>query len=211
MHQLKAQWLGKIRYSDALEIMMNTHKKVQEGDDGVILLCEHESVITMGRRARKENLKYPLARIISDGIDVCEINRGGDVTFHGPGQLVGYPIINIGRKVRQHVDAISKSLIDIMAHASINAVFRNEFPGLWVEGRKIAAIGIEVKEMVSLHGFSLNVTPEFRGFDYIIPCGIDSVDIAYWSEYSPPPPLEILAKAFASRFGFYTSHNINWI
>ncbi|MBU1221877.1 lipoyl(octanoyl) transferase LipB [Myxococcota bacterium] len=212
MKKLDAVWLGRIRYSYGLEIMDKIHEKVVAGRDPIVLLCEHDPVITCGRRFEESNLLYSPSKLKNDGIDICEVGRGGDVTFHGPGQLVGYPVINVGRRVRQHVDAITKSISDLLAVSSLDSRFNDEFPGIWIGDKKIAAVGIEIREMVSLHGFALNIFPEFRGFDYIVPCGLKNVSVVYWSELATAPPtLEEAALGFAKRFAYYTQHSLNLI
>ena len=144
----------------------------------VLLLVEHPPVVTLGRGTRTSSLPLPPAELERRGIEVFEIERGGDVTFHGPGQLVGYPILDL-RGLRPDLHWYLRRLEDVL----IDAVDRLGVPagripgltGVWTAGRKLASIGIHVKQWVTLHGFALNVTTDLEPFDLIVPCGIDRV------------------------------------
>ena len=138
----------------------------------LLLLLEHPPVITLGRTTHGPHVLRP------DGIDVVEVERGGDVTYHGPGQLVGYPIIDLtGLKPDLHwyLRTLEQALITALAELGITAERRPGFTGVWTGGRKIASIGIHVKQWVTWHGFALNVTTDLAAFDRIVPCGIEGV------------------------------------
>ncbi len=143
----------------------------------VLLLLEHPPVITLGRSSHAEHLLAP------DGaVEVFEIERGGDVTYHGPGQLVGYPIIDLTnhrQDLHWYLRTLEQALIDALARLGIPAERKPGYTGVWTrEGnRKIASIGVHVKQWVTWHGFALNVTTDLAGFDRIIPCGIAGVEM----------------------------------
>ena len=142
----------------------------------VLLLLEHPPVVTLGRNSHAAHLLQPA------GIEVCEVERGGDVTFHGPGQLVGYPILDL-RAYKQdlhwYLRTLEQALIESLAILHIPAERNPGFTGVWTGGRgkKIASIGIHVKQWVTWHGFALNVTTDLTHFDRIVPCGIQGVQM----------------------------------
>ncbi len=138
----------------------------------VLLLLEHDPVVTLGRTTQPGHVVRP------EGIDVVEVERGGDVTFHGPGQLVGYPILDLGghrRDLHWYLRTLEQALIDALGELRIPAERNPGLTGVWTRGRKIASIGIHVKQWVTWHGFALNVTTELAAFDRIVPCGIPGV------------------------------------
>jgi lipoate-protein ligase B len=140
-----------------------------------VLLLEHPPVITVGRGGRASNILAPEDALAARGIDVYEVERGGDVTYHGPGQLVGYPILNLralDEDVVRYVRLLEATLITALEGWAISAERMRGFPGVWVQGAKIAAIGVAVKRKVTLHGFALNVAPDLSHFDLINPCGL---------------------------------------
>jgi lipoate-protein ligase B len=140
----------------------------------VLLLLEHPPVVTLGRNAHAVNLLQPA------GIEVFEVERGGDVTFHGPGQLVGYPILDL-RAYKQdlhwYLRTLEQALIDALGILAIPAERNPGLTGVWTLGRKIASIGIHVKQWVTWHGFALNVTTDLTHFERIVPCGIQGVQM----------------------------------
>ena len=140
----------------------------------VLLLLEHPPVVTLGRTARAAHVLRP------DGVDVFEIERGGDVTFHGPGQVVGYPILDLtGHKPDLHwyLRTLERALIAALAELGIAAGRNPGATGVWTDNRKIASIGVHVKQWVTWHGFALNVTTDLSQFDRIVPCGIPGVEM----------------------------------
>jgi lipoyl(octanoyl) transferase len=140
----------------------------------VLLLLEHPPVVTLGRNSSPGHVLSP------DGVDVFEIERGGDVTFHGPGQLVGYPILDLkGYKPDLHwyLRTLEEALVVALAELGIPAGRNPPFTGVWTRNRKIASIGIHVKQWVTWHGFALNVTTDLAQFERIVPCGIPGVDM----------------------------------
>jgi lipoyl(octanoyl) transferase len=139
---------------------------------------EHEPVVTLGRGLRPGSLPVPRTELEARGLQVFDVERGGDVTFHGPGQLVGYPIIDL-RKHREdlhwYLRKLEAGLIDGLATLGIEAGTTAGLTGVWTGGRKIASIGIHVKQWVTMHGFALNVITDMSYFDLIVPCGIPDV------------------------------------
>src|SRR5258708_11815801 len=168
--------LGRIRYGDALAIQQSlaSDRKV-----GLLprhpLPLEHPRVILMGRNGHEENLLASENVMERAGIEYFATNRGGDVTYHGPGQLVGYPILDLRewkRDVGAYVRALEQSIIDTLAEYGIEAGRIPKLTGVWVEDRKIAAIGVHLSRWVTSHGFALNVSTDLSYFQYIVPCGL---------------------------------------
>jgi lipoyl(octanoyl) transferase len=137
-------------------------------------LLEHPPVVTLGRGSHAAHVLRPA------GVEVCEVERGGDVTFHGPGQLVGYPILDL-RDYRQdlhwYLRTLEQALIEALALLDIPAERNPGYTGVWTRGRKIASLGVHVKQWVTWHGFALNVTTDLSQFDRIVPCGIAGVEM----------------------------------
>jgi lipoate-protein ligase B len=136
------------------------------------LLLEHPPVITLGRNAQPAHVLLSAERLNEQGIAFCRSSRGGDVTFHGPGQLVGYPVFGLRRGVRAHVEAMASTIIDWLAGFGVVAQWRSETPGVWVGQEKICAFGIHVRHRIAIHGFALNLSTDMNGFRAIVPCGL---------------------------------------
>jgi len=172
--------LGRRGYLEVLDLQRDLCRRRMTGEleYDVLLLVEHEPVITLGRGLRPTSLPIPVAALERRGVPVVEVERGGDVTYHGPGQLVGYPILDL-RRLREDLHWYLRQLEGTLIHALDElGVPANRNPGLtgvWTRGRKIASIGIHVKQWVTFHGFALNLTTDLSYFDLIVPCGIQGV------------------------------------
>jgi lipoyl(octanoyl) transferase len=165
---------GTVPYGEALEWQRQLAEDRIAGrlNHDVLLLLEHPPVVTLGRNSHAANLLQPA------GVDVFEVERGGDVTFHGPGQLVGYPILDLGaykKDLHWYLRTLEQALIEALDQLHIPAERNPGFTGVWTRGRKIASIGIHVKQWVTWHGFALNVSTDLTAFERIVPCGIPGV------------------------------------
>ncbi len=148
------------------------------GAENFLLSVEHPPVITLGRSSAGEDMRRPRALLRRRGVEVVETNRGGKTTFHGPGQLVLYPVIDLrrrGRDLHRYLRDLEGWLIEVLALHGIDARTDPRNTGVWVEGAKIASIGIAVRRWVAYHGAALNVNTEMKYFDYIVPCGLEGV------------------------------------
>ena len=169
----EVQELGRRPYREAWAWQHQVHAAVAEGRQAAtLLLVEHERVITFGRKGGRENLRASEAELQARGFELLHIERGGDVTYHGPGQLVGYPIFPVGRRVRDYLRALEGALVDLLKLYGINAAGSPGYAGVWVGDEKIAAIGVAVQRHISFHGFALNVHTDLSDFESIGPCGI---------------------------------------
>ncbi|MFL5403046.1 MAG: lipoyl(octanoyl) transferase LipB [Gemmatimonadales bacterium] len=178
--RLVVQDLGRRPYAEVLELQRSLCRRRLAGElsDDLLLLVEHDPVVTLGRGTRPGSLPVGPAELGRRGVEVFEVERGGDVTFHGPGQLVGYPILDL-RQHRQdlhwYLRRLEQGLIGALDLLGIAAGTNPGLTGVWTNGRKIASIGIHVKQWVTFHGFALNLTTDLDYFDLIVPCGIRDV------------------------------------
>lgn len=166
--------LGQAKYLEVLDLQRELVKlRQEERIPDTLLLVEHEPVITLGRRGSTSNILSSSEQLASQGIQVHQVERGGDVTYHGPGQLVGYPLIDLAKRkigVRQFVDLLEETIILTLADFDIAAGRKSQHRGVWVEDRKVAALGVAIKRWVSFHGFALNVSPNLDHYCHINPC-----------------------------------------
>ena len=174
--------LGTVPYGLALELQRDLARRRITGeiDEDLLLLLEHPPVVTLGRTAKEAHLITSPDHLRARGIDVFEVERGGDVTFHGPGQLVGYPILDLKRHRRDlhwYLRQVEEALIIALGQVGIAGTRDARYTGVWTEGRKIASIGVHARDWVTWHGFALNVTTELSLFDLIVPCGIPAVQM----------------------------------
>jgi lipoyl(octanoyl) transferase len=168
--------LGTVAYAEALELQLAERARVQAGEsDGVLLLLEHPAVYTLGRRSESGDLPMGEDWYRAQGIDVVRTDRGGKLTYHGPGQLVGYPIVRVER-IPDHVCAMEMAIVAALAEQGIESRGRDaegaQYTGVWVGDRKIASIGIHVSRGVSIHGFALNVDNDLQPFEWAVACGL---------------------------------------
>jgi len=178
MITLAVEQLGTIPYGEALELQHEHRARVQAGGEGVLLLLEHPPVYTRGRRTGPGELPMGEDWYRAQGIEVADTDRGGRVTYHGPGQLVGYPIVavdDVVAFVRRIERAIVAALGDFGIEARVRTDEGADFTGVWVEDRKIASIGIHVQRGVSTHGFAVNVDNDLQPFEWIVACGLEGV------------------------------------
>ena len=172
--------LGRQPYAEVLELQRDLCRRRQAGEirDDQLLLVEHEPVVTIGRGGRPESLPVSAPELERHGVGVFEVERGGDVTFHGPGQLVGYPILDLTQHrpdLHWYLRSLEASMVQSLSAFDIDAGTRPGLTGVWTQGRKIASIGVHVKRWITFHGFALNVTTDLAYFDLIVPCGIRGV------------------------------------
>jgi lipoyl(octanoyl) transferase len=172
--------LGRRPYGEVLDLQRRLCRARQADllQEDLLLYVEHDPVVTLGRGTQETSLPLSPDDIRARGVEVFEVERGGDVTFHGPGQLVGYPILDLTHHredLHWYLRAVEEALIEALAELGIPAERRAGLTGVWTAGRKIASIGIHVKQWVTFHGFALNVSTDLDYFDLIVPCGIQGV------------------------------------
>jgi lipoate-protein ligase B len=169
---------GLVDYEKAYSFQKDLLERRIRGEvPDTLILLEHEPVFTVGRSGSAENILLTDEERIVEGIDLREVDRGGDVTYHGPGQVVAYPVFDLngyGRDVHRFIRSLEEVIIRVLDSYDLSARRIAGFTGVWVGEKKIASIGIGVRKWVSFHGLSLNVAPEMRHFSFINPCGLDS-------------------------------------
>jgi len=202
--------LGLTRYGDALDLQRRLAALRVEGLVGdLLLLLEHPPVITLGRGGERAHLLVPESSLSARGIEFFDVERGGDITYHGPGQLVGYPILNLaehGGDLHSYVRGLEGILIETLTSFGLGASRWIGRTGVWVRGRKIASIGIHVSRWVTRHGFALNVDMNLAPFKLIVPCGIKGASAtSIAEELSRPVAMDevtpVLTQRFEASFG----------
>jgi lipoyl(octanoyl) transferase len=210
MRRVRHSFLGTVEYRDAVVLQEHCARGLKDGmEPERLLLLEHPPVITLGRNARADDLLVGADQLEARGIAVVATNRGGQVTYHGPGQLVGYPILNLHpdrRDVGKYLRDLEEILIRTLCHFGIEATRKPALTGVWVADEKIASIGVHLSRWVTTHGFALNVSTDLTRFSLIVPCGIRGVGITSMERLlGRPIGLEqvgrILLTEFAAIFG----------
>ncbi|MCC7154218.1 MAG: lipoyl(octanoyl) transferase LipB [Bryobacterales bacterium] len=176
MRRLEVHELGRTGYTQALELQQSLEERRKRGEiPDQLLLLEHPHVLTLGRNGRLDNVLVSQDRLRELGIEFYENNRGGDITYHGPGQIVGYPIFDLRewkRDVVAYVRSLEEVIIRSLAAFHINAARDPGATGVWTGGAKVCAIGVHISRWVTTHGFALNWTTDLNYFQYIVPCGL---------------------------------------
>jgi len=210
MAELLVEQLGLLEYGKALEYQRAVARARIAGtiEEDVLLLVEHPPVVTLGRSAKERHLLASPELLAARGVELFEVERGGDVTFHGPGQLVGYPIIDLKRHRRDlhwYLRQVEEALIRALDSFGIAGERQAGYTGVWTNNRKIASIGVHARDWVTWHGFALNVSTDLGYFDLIVPCGIPavtmtSIDREVGKSVGLEPAADAVVSAFASVF-----------
>jgi len=207
--------LGRAPYAEALELQRTLARDRISGviPQDVLLLVEHSPVVTLGRSSKGKHLLASPEFLATKGVELFEVERGGDVTFHGPGQLVGYPIIDLKRHKQDlhwYLRQLEQALINSLGTYGIVAEQNTGLTGVWTRSRKIASIGVHARDWVTWHGFALNVTTDLSYFDLIVPCGISGVEMTSMArELGADPNAEdvrrTVCESFAATFDLKTT------
>jgi lipoic acid synthetase len=201
---LRARWLGRVRYQDAHALQHALFK----GDDQYLLLQEHPHVYTLGVRAKLEHLLVPPADV---GAELVRTDRGGDITYHGPGQLVGYPIVSWTGHIPDYVHLIEQRVIDALAALGLPGASRLDgYPGVWIEDRKICAIGVRVTRGRTMHGFAINVDPDLAMFGHIVPCGIADKAVTSLAAEGVHVTMQEAVDAVVAQWGEVERQDVAW-
>ncbi|HZJ01237.1 MAG TPA: lipoyl(octanoyl) transferase LipB [Gemmatimonadaceae bacterium] len=199
--------LGRMGYEECLELQREVARQRISGaiPQDVLLLVEHPPVVTLGRASKQKNLVSSPDFLRSCGVELFEVERGGDVTFHGPGQLVGYPVFDLKRHKQDlhwYLRSVEEAIIRIIGEYGIPGERSTGYTGVWTRGRKIASIGVHARDWVTWHGFALNVTTDLSYFDLIVPCGIVGVEMtSIEKEAGVSVSVDSVSDAAARHFG----------
>ena len=212
----EARWLGVVQYDDGLRIQERGVEGVRLGRSfEQLLLLEHPHVFTLGRGADSSNILADRQELESNLVDVYETGRGGDVTYHGPGQLVGYPIVDLKPDrcdVHRYVRDIEEVLIRTIAEFGVNGIRIPGLTGVWVGNEKIGAIGVRIARWITSHGFALNINTDLSFFKMIVPCGIADKGVTSLSLIlGQKIELESVAQAVASHFGEIFDRDLRFV
>ena len=205
--ELWTERLGVMNYARALDFQRAVAKARIAGEipEDILLLVEHPPVVTLGRSAKEQHLLASPELLSARGVELFEVERGGDVTFHGPGQLVGYPIVDLTRHKKDlhwYLRQVEEALIVALATFGIEAERSPGLTGVWTQGRKIASIGVHARDWVTWHGFALNVSTDLSYFDLMVPCGIQAVTMtSIEREVGRPVAMAEVESAAAAAFG----------
>lgn len=222
---LRAFWLGRRAYLPTLELQKRVHALRQAGEvPDTLLLLEHNHVLTLGRGGHESNIVASADALLAKGVEVLRTDRGGDVTYHGPGQLVAYPIVNLAPDrcdVRKYVGVLQQVMIRYAASFGVEAGVLTKYPGVWLDRTspgcwlgedravsplKLGAVGVRISSWVTMHGFALNLCPDLSLFDLIVPCGIKQYGVTSLAQFAPEVPspehaATSIAQLFADQMG----------
>ncbi len=205
--KLRVVELGRRSYDECVALQETLRRRILDGDDDAetLLLVEHDPVVTLGRRAdRATELRVSEAELAESGVALVTSSRGGQATYHGPGQLVAYPVMRLRQGVVAHVERLAGAAVATAASVGVRARFRRDCPGAWVDDRKLASIGVHVHRRVAVHGLALNVTrAPLAHFGRIVPCGVKTtVMTSLETERSDGSALDLprLGRCFAESF-----------
>jgi len=207
--------LGTVDYAEAHELQRRLQDKRIAGEIGdVVLLLEHPPVLTLGRSAKEQHVIAPAAMLEAEAIRVHEVGRGGDVTYHGPGQLVAYPIIDLKpdrKDVRKYVWSLEETMIRTCADFGISATRSAGLNGAWISDRKVGAVGVRISRWVTMHGLALNANTNLRHFELIVPCGIQDKAVTSMSvELGRPVSVADVIAPLAAHFAALYDAEIEW-
>jgi len=204
LRTLNIRWIGKLPYSEAYDLQLGIHRSVSQNNsnDDYLLLLEHDGVITAGRSAKKNNLLVSEEELRNKGIDFFETDRGGDITYHGEGQLIGYPIVRLSdpKKILPFVRSLENVIIDTLNEFSIDSFTKEDDTGVWTSIGKIASIGIKVSKWTTYHGFSLNIFDNLEGFNFINPCGNESEQMSSIHQFNNQISFEDVSSVISKNF-----------
>ncbi|MBS1704865.1 MAG: lipoyl(octanoyl) transferase LipB [Armatimonadetes bacterium] len=206
---MQVQDWGFLDYQAAWDRQVEIQAEVMDGADDTLVLVEHPSVLTLGANFHQENLLHPVEHYQDQGIDVVVTDRGGDVTYHGPGQLVVYPIFDVsrhGKDLHRWMRELEQCVMQVVAGFGLESRRFPPHTGVWIEDLKVAAIGIKIRRWVSIHGIALNCNNSLAPFSMIVPCGITgygvtSLSAATGTAVTPDAVKPLMIQAFQSNFG----------
>ena len=208
-------WLGQIEYHETYDIQKKLWSQKMDGQTAdALLLLEHPPTLTIGKSGKLENLLRSQEELAKEGVSLFFIDRGGDITYHGPGQLVAYPIIDLrdrGKDIHRYINDLQEVIIRTLASVSIEARRDEKHVGVWVGDDNIAAIGVRVKRWVTMHGLALNVNPILEHFSLINPCGILDRGVTSISKVlGRDVPIEVVVKELVKHFSDVFGVYIEW-
>lgn len=211
---LLGRWLGTQPFAACLEEQLRTREAVAEGTaPETLFMVEHPPTLTLGRRGTREDVLWSDERLAEEQVAVCETPRGGEVTLHAPGQLVAYPIVKVGRRIREHICQMAEVTMALFAQLGVEGTeFRMDHPGVWRGDTKMASIGIHISRGVSVQGMSINLAVAPHLFGALVSCGLPNVKMTSVAEVSPSPlpPMDQLARRWAEAYAEHAGYDLRW-
>ncbi len=210
------RWLGRREFAGCLRDQIELRDRVIAGTSpDTILLVEHPPTLTLGRRGRREDVLWTDEQLAAEGVDVCETPRGGEVTLHAPGQLVAYPVVLIGRRIREHIVRLAEVSIRLFGELGVEGIeFRMDHPGVWRGEAKLASIGIHVSRGVPVQGISMNLDVAPHLFGALVSCGLAQVEmtsvVSCRDQAQPMPSSAELARRWAELFAADLGRPLDW-
>lgn len=210
---MEVEWLGDAAFDVALEHQHRLRERVVGGDPGRLLLVEHPACLTLGRRGDRRDVLWSDDLLAARGVRVFDTPRGGEVTLHAPGQLVVYPVVVVGRKIRQHLHALAQTSVALLRELGVTgAAYREDQPGLWIGETKLASIGIHVSRGVAVQGLSLNLGVDPALFGALVSCGLQGVTVASARDFGAPAiSVAEAAVRWAELWSAQTGQELHWI
>jgi lipoic acid synthetase/lipoyl(octanoyl) transferase len=210
---LETIWLGRMGFAEALALQLSAREALVAGvGPPMLLLVEHPPTLTLGRRGRREDVLWTDEQLAAFGVAVCETPRGGQTTLHAPGQLVAYPIVRIGLRVRAHVTDLGAAALALLSELGlVGAELRLDPLGVWIGPRKLASIGVHVSRGVTVQGLAVNLDVDPRLFGALVSCGMPSVTMTNAiAEGARPIAIDEAARRFAAHWGARTGRALRW-
>lgn len=209
---LVARWLGRRDFAEVLALQLATREAVIAGGPATLLLVEHPPVLTLGRRASPEDILWSDEQLAAAGMAVVEAPRGGQVTLHAPGQLVAYPVVPIGRKIREHIVRLGETARDLLHELGVEGCeFRMEHPGVWLGARKLGSIGVHLSRGVTVQGLALNLDVDPALFGALVSCGLRGVEVTSARALGGQAiGVEAAARRYAALFAASAGLDLRW-
>lgn len=211
---LRACWLGAMSFDAALALQMEAREAVAvEAEDPILYLVEHPAVLTVGRRGLPEHILWTDSQLEAAGVGVSQTPRGGEVTLHAPGQLVAYPIVQIGRQIRAHLHDLADTSLALIAELGLKgAEFRMDHPGIWIGEAKLGSIGVHISRGVTVQGLSLNLSVDPKLFGALVSCGIEGLELRSVGDLvETVPSVESAARRWAELWAKQTDTELRWV
>lgn len=209
---LVAAWLGRRDFEEVLALQLAARERVVAGEPGTLFLVEHPPVLTIGRRGSPDDVLWSEAERAAAGIRVFEAPRGGQVTLHAPGQLVAYPVVHVGRKIREHIVRLGEVSVALLGELGVEGCeFRMEHPGVWRGPQKLASIGIHVSRGVAVQGVAINLDVDPALFGALVSCGLRGVEVTSAAAVGGRRvAIEAAARRFADLYAAALGASLRW-
>ncbi len=209
---LVARWLGRREFAEVLALQLAAREAIVAGEPPTIFLVEHPPVLTLGRRANIDDILWSEAQRAAVGMTVIEAPRGGEVTLHAPGQLVVYPVISVGRKIREHIVRLGEVAVTLLGELGVEGCeFRMAHPGVWLGDRKLGSIGVHVSRGVSVQGLSLNLDVDPALFSALVSCGLRGTEVTSARALGGRAiGVEAAARRYAALFAASAGYALEW-